>query len=112
MKRIAFAAVAFLALSAPASAQYPGWYYGERYYGGRGYDPWYDDDDYRPRRPRRPPPGYDDRRYRGGPPAHGPGRLGTTCVTPAGACRVGVPTPVGTNCGCVRGGVTAHGSVR
>ena len=117
MKRILLAATALLAVSVPASAQYPGWYYergpggyyeGQRGpYGGRGYGRYEDaDDDYRPRRGRGAPPGY------GGPPARHRGAAGNTCVTPRGACRVGVPTPIGTPCGCHAGGTASRGTVQ
>lgn len=125
MKRIVFAAAALLAVSVPAAAQYPGGYYGDRgggYYeerggyggGRRGYDRGYDrDDDDRRRRDRRDGRGYRDDRY-GGPPASSRrgGGVGNTCATPRGACRVGVPTPVGTPCGCVTSGVTSRGTVQ
>ena len=120
MKRIVCAAAALLALSVPALAQYGGGYYGDRGYGGgyygdryerrRGYDPYEDDD--RPRRDRRPPPGYQANPYGGGPPAHSRrGGAGNTCVTPGRTCRV-APSAIGTPCGCSSGGFTSRGSVQ
>jgi hypothetical protein len=121
MKRIVFAAAALLAVSVPAFAQYPGGYYGERGYGGyedrggsygrRGYDP-YEDDDYRPRRERRVPPRSYGNPYAGSPRAPQGRGAGMTCVTPRGACPVGVPTPVGTPCGCHAGGSASRGTVQ
>ena len=136
MKRVLLAAAALLAVSVPASAQYPGGYYGERGYGGgyyddrgssRGRDYGRDerDDDVRSRRER-----WDDRRdrydrrdrddrrnsrdrYEGPPQSNRQGRgVSNTCATPRGACRVADPTPVGTPCGCVTNGVSSRGSVQ
>jgi hypothetical protein len=39
-------------------------------------------------------------------------RPGTHASTPRGACRVGVPTPIGTPYGCHAGGTGSRGTVQ
>ncbi|HEY8565471.1 MAG TPA: hypothetical protein VIL65_08230 [Beijerinckiaceae bacterium] len=113
MKRIVLAALALttaMGAVVPAQAQYYGG-------GGGGYGRGYDDDGYRPRRPRGnyyeerrglpgrpygPPPGF-DRRQGGPPPGFGPGprrQAGQAmCATRAGMCP-SFPYPAGSPCRC------------
>ncbi len=127
MKRLAAALAALMALSAPASAQYPGFYrdrgYGDYYERDyyerrprRSYD-YDDDDDFGPRRNRRD---YreerrdyrDEREYRVRPYGGSP-RAGGTCVTPRGSCPTGQPVATGTRCFCRTGPTDATpGTVR
>jgi hypothetical protein len=115
MKRILAGILALLACTGPASAQYPGGSYdrgyggyGGDYYGGGGYrrDRNYDDDeDYRPRRDRRP-------LSYGGPREERRSQFGGTCVTPQNSCPTGQPVAVGTSCFCRAGSGAIRGSVR
>jgi hypothetical protein len=89
------AALAALALAAPASAQYYGspyerWQPGPRYYEyerpGYGYRPYYERRVYRYERPR-----YETRRVV---------RYGNVCVTSRGSCEYPQSYQIGTRCSC------------